>query len=69
MVEVGGVEPPSLSNPIKAATCPPQNVADPPFVVAGLVCLLNLLPGTSADRISKAAAFKSFARPSKANPA
>jgi len=53
MVEVGGIEPPSLSNQIKAATC--------------LVSLLILILRTPVDRIAQEAAFLNFAPTSKAN--
>lgn len=42
MVEVGGIEPPSLSNPVKAAT--------------RLVYLLSLLLKASINRVLQAAA-------------
>jgi len=45
LVEVGGIEPPSLSNLVKVATC--------------LVYLLSLLPETPVNRILRAAAFSS----------
>ena len=48
MVEVGGIEPPSLDNQIKDTTC--------------LVCLLRLSLSPPADRIEKAAAFN-YSRP------
>lgn len=44
MVEVGGIEPPSLSNRVKAATC--------------LVYLLSLNLRAPVNRIAQAAAFK-----------
>jgi len=53
LVEVGGIEPPSLSNPIKAATC--------------LVYSLRLILKTSINRIFQDAAFFGLVLIPKAN--